>query len=128
MRKITLTLGILLSTILCHAVDLDKITDEHLSRVKGVEYNETNAKSFVEQYIGIFSEGKSDYLFHTETEELVALFKGGIQKAKMIEVVKTSGMTNVYFMINDVMIHTSYKNSTGEMYMCRFKKDGIDIK
>ncbi|ANQ47698.1 hypothetical protein KMW28_14680 [Flammeovirga yaeyamensis] len=106
------------------ATELDKLTDEHLSSVKNKVFTEEHAKSFILDYIGIHSEGKADYLYHTGSEDLVAKFKKGIKTASLVEVVKTKHITNVYFKINDVLIHTSYFNETGEMNICRFKHKG----
>ncbi|OHX68300.1 hypothetical protein NH26_19085 [Flammeovirga pacifica] len=100
------------------------MTDAHLSSVKNKVFTEKQAKIFVQDYIGIHSDGKVDYLYHTESEDLVAKFKKGIKKAQLVDVIKTGHMTNVYFEINDVLIHASYLNETGEMYICRFKHEG----
>ncbi|MBB6459212.1 hypothetical protein [Flammeovirga kamogawensis] len=107
-----------------YAVEVEKITETHLNEIKGNVFSGKGAELLLEDYVGLFKDKKSIFLYHTESEDLVAQFKSGIRTVELYETIITNQMTNVYFKINgDVLVHVSYLNTSGEMYKCRLRQE-----
>ncbi|AZQ61255.1 hypothetical protein EI427_03170 [Flammeovirga pectinis] len=109
---------------MAYAVEVEKIAATHLNELKGNVFSGKGAENLLEDYVGLFRDNKSTFIFHTESEDLVAQFKSGIRTVELCETIITNQMTNVYFKINgDVLVHVSYLNKSGEMYKCRLRQE-----
>ncbi|MBB6460101.1 hypothetical protein [Flammeovirga kamogawensis] len=120
-KMIVVLLGLVISSNI-FAVDVDKLTNSELMSKKGLVYENTEAINLLDDYIGVYKEGKSVYLYNTTNTNLFAMFKTGIRSASLDDVVKTSQITNLNFTVNgDVKVHVSYYNTSGDIIICSAK-------
>ncbi|AZQ63157.1 hypothetical protein EI427_13175 [Flammeovirga pectinis] len=120
-KLIIVLLGLVISSNI-FAVDVEKLANTELMSKKGIVYEKAEAINLLNDYIGVYKEGKAVYLYNTTNTDLFAMFKTGVRSASLDEVVKTSQITNLNFTVNgDVKVHISYYSTSGEIIICSAK-------
>ncbi|ANQ52333.1 hypothetical protein MY04_4998 [Flammeovirga sp. MY04] len=85
-----------------------------------VELNDTQTKDLLTEWVGIYEDNSTIYLYNLSTEQFFCSFENGIRSATIKEVTKTSGVVNVRLVVNDnALIYVTFNRANGKVITCK---------
>ncbi|OHX64385.1 hypothetical protein [Flammeovirga pacifica] len=85
-----------------------------------VELDDRQTIDLLEEWVGLYEENETLYLYNLSTEEFFCAFENGIRSATIKEVTKTSGVVNVRLIVNEnALIYVTFNRKNGQVITCK---------